>query len=521
MLCHGPGDLQGDRLELDEEVVGHLALAYGLGAEGRRLVFRDVLSRPKGWAKSEAAGILVCVEFLGPARFDHWAKRGETSWWGYKYRQGEPVGRPVRSPFIRCLATEEGQAGNTYDNVTVMLEQLALKHPDRFGDLDMGRSPQTSTRVFLPGGGEVRPSTASGAAKDGGLESFTVADETHLYTLAELREMHEVVSRNLTKRPMAEPWIAETSTMYAIGENSVAEASHTYAERIEAGELANRGLLFDHREGPEVENWDDDEELLAAMHVAYGAAAVWQDFERKLAKIRDPKATKPDSIRYYTNRAQSSAASGVDGKKWNNLVARPPVVVPAGARVGLGFDGSINQDCTSLVGCTDAGHIFEIETWTRPTNAPEGWRIPRREVLAKVAWAFGHYQVGRMYCDPPKWQTEIDDWIEAYGEETVLIFDTNQYRRMAPACERFTTHVTEGALSHCGSETVTAHVLAMARRKVRLRDDEADGRTRFVFIKADSRKIDAGIGAVLALEAAMTMPPLVEEPDLEPMMAFT
>jgi hypothetical protein len=48
----------------------------------------------------------------------------------------------------------------------------------------------------------------------------------------------------------------------------------------------------------------------------------------------------------------------------------------------------------------------------------------------------------------------------------------------------------------------------MVRKKALLRaEDETDGRTLYVFTKDDEgNKIDAGIAAVLALEAAMTMP---------------
>jgi hypothetical protein len=113
-----------------------------------------------------------------------------------------------------------------------------------------------------------------------------------------------------------------------------------------------------------------------------------------------------------------------------------------------------------------------------------------------------------MLCDPPKWQTEIEAWAQRWGDEVVLFFDTNQPRRMSAACDRFTTTLAEGGLSHDGDQLLRAHVLAMARKKAYLKvEDETDGRTRFVFTKnEDGHKIDAGIGAVLALEAAMTMP---------------
>jgi hypothetical protein len=46
--------------------------------------------------------------------------------------------------------------------------------------------------------------------------------------------------------------------------------------------------------------------------------------------------------------------------------------------------------------------------------------------------------------------------------------------------------------------------------KVRSAADEADGRTMYVFVKPeDGRKIDLAVAAVLAYEAAMTMPAAV------------
>src|SRR5678816_2732868 len=120
-----------------------------------------------------------------------------------------------------------------------------------------------------------------------------------------------------------------------------------------------------------------------------------------------------------------------------------------------------------------------------------------------------------MLCDPAKWQTEIELWAEEFGEERVVFFDTNQPTRMWRACDRFSTALAEGAYSHDGSSTLAAHVLAMHRRKVRVRDEDDDGRTKFVFVKGPDRaKIDAGIGAVLALMAAQTMPAQTNQPFL-------
>jgi hypothetical protein len=286
LLVHGPGDVQGDPLELDDERFRALARMYELDpTTGRRMVRRYVLSRAKGWAKSEFAGAIVCLEALGPVRFDRWAAGGEVSWWGYTYSPGEPIGKPVTYPFIRCLATEEGQSGNTYDNVRFMLTEGRIG--SEIAGLDVGL-----TRTFLPQGGEIRPSTASSSAKDGGKETFAVADESHLYVLPELRRMHETVRRNMAKRKAAEPWMLDTTTAWAIGEGSIAEQS--------AQPRDDAGFVLDHQAGEVPEVWGDDAAMLEQLARAYRGAD-FVDLERVLAEIRDPQSHPLDSQRYFLN----------------------------------------------------------------------------------------------------------------------------------------------------------------------------------------------------------------------------
>ena len=265
-LVHGPGDVQGEPLRLDDEQTRFILDAYAINDAGRRLVRRAVYSRAKGRAKSELAAALVCAEALGPVRFSHWSDP--------KARTG-PVGRCVTAPFIKCVATEEGQAGNTYGAVEFMLRE--------------GRAGLTPgldvalTRTFLPGGGEIRAVSSKAASKDGGKETFVNFDETHLYVGEGLVQTHATLRRNLGKRKQAEPWSLETTTMYAPGEGSVAETAHVYASKIMKGDVRDGGFLFDHVEGPPVDDFDDDAQSLASLRVAYGEASGWMDFDRLLA----------------------------------------------------------------------------------------------------------------------------------------------------------------------------------------------------------------------------------------------
>src|SRR5439155_3274921 len=95
----------------------------------------------------------------------------------------------------------------------------------------------------------------------------------------------------------------EISTMYAPGEDSVAEASHAYAQAVAEGKLSDRSFLFDHREGPSEFDFGDDEQLRAALIQAYGDAAEWIDLERIIAEARDPQTDESDVRRYFLNQA--------------------------------------------------------------------------------------------------------------------------------------------------------------------------------------------------------------------------
>ncbi|MFZ9630102.1 MAG: hypothetical protein ACO3C1_12230 [Ilumatobacteraceae bacterium] len=300
-LVHGPGDVQGQPIELDDEFAAFILKAYRLDPKtGERVVRRAFLSRSKGRSKSGVAAMIECFEVIGPARFDHWAEAGEVSGWGYEYDEGEPVGAPLSYVEALNVATEEGQAGNTYDAVYFML------HPDTCSDAlleDYGRLDVGLTRIVLPDSrGFVEPVTSADTSKDGGKSTFIVADETHLWILPRLKRLHQIMVRNLLKRKAASGWMLETSTMYGEGEGSVAEGTHAYAKGL-AGDAKRAGaLLFDHRQASM--DWDlhKRRDRLDALREAYGPAAAWMNLEAIADAWDDPQTIEAEWRRYWLNQ---------------------------------------------------------------------------------------------------------------------------------------------------------------------------------------------------------------------------
>lgn len=465
-LCHGPGDVIGEPIEIDDEFYEFIVKLYRLDPEtGKRKVRRAFLSRAKGRAKSELAGMLVCAEALADVRFDGWDANGE------------PVGRPVRSPYIRCLATEEGQSGNTYDNVSTMLEYLIEHHGDSFPGIDIGKSAQTSSRIVLrERRGEITPSTASSAAKDGGKETFAVFDETHLYVLPELRRMHSTVRRNLRKRLIAEPWCLETSTMYEPGQDSVAEATHTYFKAIKEGKIRDgdaAGLLFDHRQAPDGTDLADRDALLAGLKAAYGPAAEWMDLDGIISEIWDPQSAPSDSRRYWLNQPVAAEDALLDPAEW--ALCASPLRLEDGDDVVLGFDGGKTDDATALLAMRVSDRLVQpLGIWERPDGAlAKGWEVDRKQVSDMVAHAFGRWQVRAFFADVKLWESYIDEWADTYRDELVVRASPKaavgwdmrgRQQELTLATEALVQAIRDGKLPHTDHPTLNRHV-GNARRR--------------------------------------------------------
>jgi phage terminase large subunit-like protein len=493
--CHGEGDIQGDPARVDSEMLDHIVECYRIDPfTGRRVRNEAVLSRPKGRAKSEVAAWVATAEAFGPVRFDGWDA------------DGQPVARPVTSPLIKCLATEESQAGATFRTIAFIAGEWGQDvHPDVYKGVTGWRQYQSASSLYLPHGGEVRACTSGSASKDGGLESHVVADETHLYVLPELRAMYATISRNLGKRFDADPWLHQTSTAYKPGEQSVFETTLSLWRK---GELPE-SVYVNHREARGRVDLNDKAHTLAQLRYVYGAAAPRIDMERKYRDMRDPRICRDsaEAARYFLNRPMS----GNDAWIAKDLVERQirvGDVIAAGERITLGFDGSLNNDTTVLRGCrVSDGFRFRIGAWAKPEGPSGiGWEVPRGDVLDTVREAYGRYDVVRGYFDPHEWRSDIDVLAEEFGDR-VVAWETRRDVAMAAALDRLHSDIVNGvtfqdddplAVEHYGNAYVR---MKGGHRLVRKENPDSN------------RKIDTVVGDALAYEAradVLAAPPPVK-----------
>ncbi|GAA3510021.1 hypothetical protein GCM10022234_00250 [Aeromicrobium panaciterrae] len=536
LVLHGDGDVIGEPVVHGDELTELIVDAYALHAPGktsplkvgRRHYDSVFYSRPKGADKSGQGGRFGLFEALGPARFAGIAEGGEVYedpyglGFRYVYTKGEPMGRHVSTPFIRCMATEENQTGNVYDTIHFNLTEGPLSYAMNRKD-DAGLS-----RIILPARGEITPSTASAAAKDGGKETWVNFDESHLYNTPELRRMFATVTRNLRKRKkIAETWYFESTTMFAEGEDSVAEKTLKFAELLMEGRTrAKPNVLLDWRYG-ECDDLADLDKLKAGIEDAFGDAMSYQDIDSLVDEFFDPRKDPEDSRRYFLNARTSHEHSYIRAEDWaavgpkrdaDGKITTARVVDPK-EPITLGFDGSRKRargitDATALIGCcVSDGHLFEIKVWEQPglRRGPDGkqipWAVPFIEVDREVAQTFKNYNVVGFYADPAKWESYIAAWEAKYGPKLKIKSSAKHpiewwmvgatAKAVHDILVTFEDAVIERQLSHDGSGALTRHVLNARRRF---------SKTGYGINKEtpeSPNKIDACVAAVLAYQARL------------------
>lgn len=456
---------------------------------GAFLYRRGALERAKGWGKSPLAGVLALADFAGPALFDGWDANGE------------PVAKPwgggeTPSSWVQIAANSEDQSENTYGAIYGMLSARNGTVGDDLG-IDVGR--RVGLYLKRDAKAKLEPVTASAGTREGQRVTFAILDETMLWT----RQTGGVRLAGTIRRNAAKMGgrTLETCNAPMLGLRSVAELTGNAAEDGAPGVYYNavRPATMPQPD------WSD-EQMVTALRTAYGDST-WVDPHRLVKEVRDADTDWSDALRFYFNIRSAGTGLVVDPRVWDAL-ADTRDEPPAGTYIALGFDGSFSQDATCLVACTEDGYSWPLGWWERPPGESD-WRVPRLQVKDAVVAAFAKYRVGRMYCDPWKWHTELAEWAEAYGEDVVLELDTSQTKRHAQALDRWRTAIAEGTHTHSGDTRLRAHVVAAHLKKPRVNQTE-DGRTLYVLAKGDDgRRIDGAVADVLALEAAMTMPPAV------------
>jgi phage terminase large subunit-like protein len=487
-LCFGPGDLRGEPARLDPEKRALIYRAYevfprGHQNEGRRRFRRVAFSLRKGSAKTEFAAWIAACELHpdGPVRCD-----------GFD-ADGYPVGVGVTDPYIPMVAyTEEQSDELAYGALRVILEQSGVAD-----DFDIGLG-----RILRKGGDGKAVSLASAPdARDGARTTWQHFDETHRFTLPRLKQAHRTMMANLPKRLLADAWSLETTTAPAPGEGSVAEDTMDYARQVADGKIADSRLFFFHRQASDDHDLSTAEGVRAAVLEASGPVAEWSDIDGIVEQWQDPTADSTYLERVWLNRLVRASERAFDVERWRELAVEESPVKD-GDLITLGFDGARYRDATAIVAThIQTGYVWLLGLWEHPFGI-ENWEVPEHEVNQTVEEAFQRWNVWRMYCDPPYWETRVAEWAGQFGEKRVFNWWTNRLKPMAYAIQAFNGAIMAGDLAHDGDQGLQRHIGNAVRRILNMRDDQGQPLWTIYKERPDSpHKIDAAMAAILAWEA--------------------
>ena len=120
-----------------------------------------------------------------------------------------------------------------------------------------------------------------------------------------------------------------------------------------------------------------------------------------------------------------------------------------------------------------------------------------------MADALGRWDVWRLYADPPLWGSEIAAWSSKWGEDRVIEWWTNQYRKMAYSLQDYRTAMITGALAHDGNEAFARHIANACKQETNFRNEDTD---EFMWLIRKERKdspfkIDAAMAGCLSWQA--------------------
>jgi hypothetical protein len=491
----GPGSLKGLPAKLDDEKRAAIWKAYevypkGHAYEGRRRFRRVRISWRKGTAKTEFGGWMCFVELHpdGPVRFDGWDA------------YGNPVGRPVRDPYIPMLAYTEEQVMELAYGV---LYTVCTEGPD--ADLfDPGLDRIIRLSDTGRADGKAVPLANSPNSRDGARTTFQYYDETHRLTLPSHLAAYETMEANLPKRPLDDPWSLGTTTAGRPGMGSVAEKDKDEAEAIAKGEVEEPEMFYFHREASTGHDLKTLAGRVEAIREASGpSVAAWSDL-RSIAKQWDrPGADKSYLERTWLNRWTQADAQAFDPVQWADL-ARPDFKLTKGAMVTVGLDGSRWKDTTTLV-VTDVLSKVQVAyaCWTPDENNP----VDMAEVDAKADEIFSTYDVLRLYGDPA-WGYDklMAEWSGKYGPKKVIEYytDSRNLRSTALMCRAYSQAIESGEVLNDGDPVMASHVGNSQKRDAKIVDDE--GKPLWVMAKErhDSpNKIDYAMAGGLSWRACL------------------
>lgn len=428
---------------------------------------RGMVVAPQKIGKSPMSAAHVCLEGVGPALFAGWAGKDEgyvcaehgcACGYEYAYEEGEPKGMPWPTPLIQITANSEDQTDNIWDAFRPMAEGGWLASLMKVGE----------SFARLPNGGRIDIVTASDLSRLGQRTTFIAQTEVGLWMTPVMRRVARTQYRNL----------AGMRGRASIETNAWDPAQRSVAQ--EEFESAATDIYRQFVQPPRSLSFTNKAERRRIFHTVYpkdtlrehGGHVSLATIEAEAADLltRDPA----EAARFFGNMLVTGQGRAFDMDVWAVRAQKAPYVVPGGALIVIGFDGSRRWDHSSMIATeVMTGYQWPLGIW-RPED--HGGAIPADVVTATLEQAFETWDVWRVYADPPYWDDTIAAWAGQWGRDRVVEWATNRPRQMGHVYRAWSEAQAMATMSHCAEgeplcSLFTAHVRHAFRHDTGYRDE--------------------------------------------------
>jgi hypothetical protein len=204
-----------------------------------------------------------------------------------------------------------------------------------------------------------------------------------------------------------------------------------------------------------------------------------------MGRIYDPASDPDDSRRKYLNQPVSRGDAWCTWQDWHARKDTEKQVLP-GEAITLGFDGSLTNDATALVGCrVSDGHVFPIRIWEPRKDKKKGPTagVSAEVVSAVLANTFDTYDVKAFFGDVAYWESFIKiEWPKQFAkgidkaawarhgelDPQPFAYDLRgNQREWIAQCELVRNEIHEGLFTHNDDAILSRHVLNAVNHETR------------------------------------------------------
>ena len=477
-IANGDGELA---IEF-AETFGSIGKDGIAGRRGQTLKFREwqkELTRAV-YSRDENGDLCFQVLLVGEPR-----KNGKSAWASAAIAIFKLFGEDVNGAEIVIAAAEKEQARIIFEECKRMVQDTELN--------DLCNIFKDS--IFVPSSGNVlKVVSAEAYSKEGYNPSCVIIDELHAHKDRALFDVFSLAMGNRGK--LGQLYCVTTAGVKtdSTGGDSIAYSLYNYGKQVASGEVIDPNFFMawwaaaDEADHKDPETWQD-------ANPGFDDLVSKADFES--AVKRTPEAefrTKRLNQWVNTKTAWLPAGAWAELEETFELLESDEYV--------LGFDGSWNNDSTSLVAVIlpksedEPYRGLRVASWEKNFAIDDdSWVVDKGEVTQTIFNFFDTYPNCReMACDPSYWEDQMYLW-QDYGLPVVEY--RNSPQRTIPATSKLYEAIMNKKLKHNGDAALARHV-----DNCILKFDSGKGARITKDYRNPKLKIDNAIALMMAFDRA-------------------